>query len=156
MGRSKRVAIARAIVTDPLILFADEPWQSRHAWTRPRDNAAADLRLNREQGILVCDGHARGGHRYYAGRVDPSSTASSNPTPATGTQLMLLLERPVARAARHPPQPAALGFLTVLGIVIGVSAVVDGHARQRRHALDPDQIGNMGSNLLTPGAPDGT
>jgi len=181
-GQQQKVAIARALMNDPRIIFADEP-------TGNLDSTSAKeimglLRQLNEQGITVVLVTHESDMARYAGRVirmrdgliqsDERTRPVVTPPP---TPLMTTGDQPPAPSAHRRVAPAWLNVremvqhgrealrallankvragLSMLGIVIGVAAVIAMLAlgTGARQAIQA-QLASLGSNLLVvrPGA----
>jgi len=168
-GEQQRVAIARSLVNDPLIIFADEPTGNLDSKSKQEIMAILES-LNKKGITLVIVTHedevahrARRIIRMRDGVVvsdEPSPTASSYPArqdvPAnTITNRLNSVEHKFQfydhflQAARAIFAHKVRSFLSVLGIVIGVAAVIAMIALgQGANESISKSLSSLGSNLL--------
>ncbi|MDD3345077.1 MAG: ABC transporter permease [Candidatus Omnitrophica bacterium] len=177
-GQQQRVAIARSLVNDPPVIFADEP--TGNLDSKSKDEIISILeRLNRQGKTVVIVTHEReiAAHarriiqmrdgqiisdQAIPGGGNPAGTqvqedmvksvlARAGNTMKGGMQFLDYLKQAVSAMLSHKVR----AFLSILGILIGVAAVIAMLAigQGAKESIEK-QLASLGSNLLMvrPGA----
>jgi macrolide transport system ATP-binding/permease protein len=166
-GEQQRVAIARSIVNDPLIIFADEPTGNLDTASEEQIVALFE-KLHRSGRTVVMVTHEReiaqhaerivsmrDGKIVSDERIRPESRlrpaaaahggASPTPPPPVGAMLMAHVRQALRAIFSHPMRST----LSMLGILIGVAAVIAMLAlgRGAKESI-AERLASLGTNLL--------
>lgn len=170
-GQQQRVAIARSLVNDPLIIFADEP--TGNLDSKSQEEIMALLEILNKQGktvIMVTHeqdvaAHAQRIIRMHDGRILSDEDKGSADFQANGADAGGIVEQTLSHQERKARETKffdylkqAAGamlshkmrsFLSILGILIGVAAVIAMLAlgQGAKESIEK-QLSSLGSNLL--------
>ena len=170
-GQQQRVAIARSLVNDPLIIFADEP--TGNLDSKSKEEIVAILKeLNAKGKTIVMVTHenemavhAKRVIRMFDGKVISDLRQGSEPKPSEESQadqiIGVVLSKPerkaretqfleyLRQAAQSMVSHKMRSFLSILGILIGVAAVIAMLAvgTGAKESIEK-QLSSLGSNLI--------
>ncbi|MCX5656749.1 MAG: ATP-binding cassette domain-containing protein [Candidatus Omnitrophica bacterium] len=170
-GQQQRVAIARSLVNDPLIIFADEP--TGNLDSKSKEEIIAILKDLNEKGktiIMVTHEnemaiHAKRVIRMFDGKVISDIKQGAIPKPSEESQADKIIEVVLSKKERKARETQFLeylrqavgamishkmrSFLSILGILIGVAAVIAMLAvgTGAKESIER-QLMSLGSNLI--------
>ncbi len=170
-GQQQRVAIARSLVNDPLIIFADEP--TGNLDSKSKEEIIAILKGLNEKGktiIMVTHEnemavHAKRVIRMFDGKVISDVKQGAAPKPSEESQADQIINVVLSKQERKARETQFLeylrqavgamvshkmrSFLSILGILIGVAAVIAMLAvgTGAKESIEK-QLMSLGSNLI--------
>ena len=170
-GQQQRVAIARSLVNDPLIIFADEP--TGNLDSKSKEEIVGILKALNEKGktiIMVTHEsemsvHAKRIIRVFDGKVISDTKQGAAPKPSEENQADTIIDTVLSKKERKARQTQFLeylrqaaqsmishkmrSFLSILGILIGVAAVIAMLAvgQGAKDSIEK-QLVSLGSNLI--------
>jgi len=170
-GQQQRVAIARSLVNDPLIIFADEP--TGNLDSKSKEEIISILEgLNRKGKTIVVvthenevAAHAKRIIRVFDGKVISDVTQGAALKPIEESQVDKIIDVVLSRQERKARETQFLeylrqaggamvshkmrSFLSILGILIGVAAVIAMLAvgTGAKESIEK-QLASLGSNLI--------
>ena len=176
-GQQQRVAIARSLVNDPLIIFADEP--TGNLDSKSKEEIISILKELNQKGktiIIVTHEneiavHAKRVIRVFDGKIISDELKGPVPKPSDENQADTIIDAVLSKEERKTREihffeylrqaSAAMishkmrSFLSILGILIGVAAVIAMLAigQGAKESIEK-QLASLGSNLImvTPGS----
>jgi macrolide transport system ATP-binding/permease protein len=177
-GQQQRVAIARSLVNEPLVIFADEP--TGNLDSKSKDEIIAILKALNQKGktvIIVTHEkevamHARRVIRMLDGRIISDEKAEVLPKPSEENEADKIIDVILSKHERKARETEFFDYLrqaagamvshkmrsllSILGILIGVAAVIAMLAlgQGAKESIEK-QLASLGSNLLLvrPGSP---
>jgi macrolide transport system ATP-binding/permease protein len=170
-GQQQRVAIARSLVNDPLIIFADEP--TGNLDSKSKEEIIGILKDLNEKGktiIMVTHEnemavHAKRVIRVLDGKVISDLRQGTQPLPSDESQADKIIDTVLSKKERKARETQFLeylrqaaqsmishkmrSFLSILGILIGVAAVIAMLAvgTGAKESIEK-QLSSLGSNLV--------
>ena len=170
-GQQQRVAIARSLVNDPLIIFADEP--TGNLDSKSKEEIVSILKdLNKSGKTIVVVTHeseiatqALRVIRVFDGKIISDVKQGAAPKPAEEKQADKIIDAVLSQKERRARKTKFLeylrqaaqamvshkmrSFLSILGILIGVAAVIAMLAvgTGAKESIE-QQLASLGSNLL--------
>ncbi|MDD5237337.1 MAG: ABC transporter permease [Candidatus Omnitrophica bacterium] len=170
-GQQQRVAIARSLVNDPLIIFADEP--TGNLDSKSKEEIISILKALNAKGktvIIVTHeseivAHAKRVIRIFDGKIISDSRQDSALRPSEENQADKIIEVVLSKHERKAREAKFLeylqqaagamvshkmrSFLSILGILIGVAAVIAMLAvgTGAKESIEK-QLSSLGSNLI--------
>ncbi len=170
-GQQQRVAIARSLVNEPLIIFADEP--TGNLDSKSKEEIISILKSLNQKGktiIIVTHEkevalHARRVIRMLDGRIIADEKTANSAKPSEENEADKIIDTVLSKSERKARETEffdylrqALGamaahkmrsFLSILGILIGVAAVIAMLAlgQGAKESIEK-QLASLGSNLI--------
>ncbi len=170
-GQQQRVAIARSLVNDPLIIFADEP--TGNLDSKSKEEIISILKGLNEKGktiIMVTHENEMAVHagrviRIFDGKIISDVKQGTAPKPSKESQADEIIETVLSKQERKARETQLLeylqqaaqamvshkmrSFLSILGILIGVAAVIAMLAvgTGAKESIEK-QLASLGSNLI--------
>ncbi|MFA5008920.1 MAG: ABC transporter permease [Candidatus Omnitrophota bacterium] len=170
-GQQQRVAIARSLVNDPLIIFADEP--TGNLDSKSKEEIISILKALNEKGktiIMVTHEnemavHAKRVIRMFDGKIISDVRQIALPKPSEENQADKIIDEVLSKhekkareiqffeyliqAAQAMISHKMRSFLSILGILIGVAAVIAMLAvgTGAKESIEK-QLSSLGSNLI--------
>jgi len=170
-GQQQRVAIARSLVNDPLIIFADEP--TGNLDSKSKEEIVGILKdLNEKGKTIIIVTHeneiavlAKRIIRVFDGKVVSDTRQGIVPKPSEESQADTIIDTALSKKERKARQTQFLqylrqaaqsmishkmrSFLSILGILIGVAAVIAMLAvgQGAKDSIEK-QLASLGSNLV--------
>ncbi len=170
-GQQQRVAIARSLINDPLIIFADEPTGNLDSKSKEEIIAILkDLNGKGKTIIMVTHEnemavHAKRVIRMFDGKVISDEKQGAVPKPSEESQADQIIDVALSKQERKAREIQFLeylqqaaqamishkmrSFLSILGILIGVAAVIAMLAvgTGAKESIEK-QLASLGSNLI--------
>ncbi len=170
-GQQQRVAIARSLVNDPLIIFADEP--TGNLDSKSKEEIISILKGLNEKGktiIMVTHENEMAVHAgrvisIFDGKIISDVKQGTAPKPSKESQADEIIETVLSKQERKARETQLLeylqqaaqamvshkmrSFLSILGILIGVAAVIAMLAvgTGAKESIEK-QLASLGSNLI--------
>lgn len=170
-GQQQRVAIARSLVNDPLIIFADEP--TGNLDSKSKEEIVGILKELNQRGktiVMVTHEnemavHAKRIIRTFDGKVVSDTWQGAVPALSEETPIDMIIGKVLSKSEREARETKFLeylrqasqsmishkmrSFLSILGILIGVAAVIAMLAvgQGAKESIEK-QLASLGSNLV--------